>query len=76
MKTFLKLNEHFEITLEVHAENDVEAIALKHWSDLNSEDQVAAKLLIVHTVVAPNTACTGRDATVAVESKEEWASRQ
>ena len=60
MKAFLKLDEHLNITLEVHSENDVEAIALKHWSDLHMNDNVAANLLIVNTVVAPNKACTGR----------------
>lgn len=60
MKALLKLGKDLDMTLEVRAENDVEAIALKLWSELHTEDKVAARLLVVYNNNAD-----------ALESKED-----
>lgn len=52
-------------------QSEEEKAIIQSWRN----DIVAIRRVIYNTRAA-NTACTGRDATDAVEGKEEWASRQ
>lgn len=52
-------------------QSDEEKAIIESW-----RNDLAAIRRVIYNTMASNTACTGRDATDAPESKEEWASRQ
>lgn len=54
MKAILVLTKDLRPELQIHSENDMEAIALRAWSDLyfkEYKDNPEAHLLIVNTVI-------------------------
>jgi hypothetical protein len=57
MKVSLKLVDK-GMEVEIHAENDLEIIALEAWSDKYFNGKEGAFLIVSRDMVAPNNACT------------------